>query len=149
MATSQITSAYYVPPNIAVETIYTGKTSVTEFLDKFELLATGYAWYDEAKTRVIANHLKDSAALWYNSYRHRMATTHANVVWTWPAIRQEMLKVFKNRVSHDSLKKQVRAIRYTMDAHFFVFSVLNILKRINPKMEEDERVTYQSVHHSP
>lgn len=126
---------------------YNGKTNVTDWLIKFKTDLLAFSIPFKYAIVSLDRFLVDDALNWWNSVSHNYETndldkSEAEFREIWTEITRDMKVFFNSEALLQAHKKQNKVIVYKVgdDPQAYVTSKLAILKQINEKMDDKEKV---------
>jgi hypothetical protein len=142
------TTSYFIPPQAQYDVIYDGSGSVTDFLQRFSVLAISYGWSEDDRIKYIGHHLQGSAKNWYELYRKseakRQSKSYDEVVLKWADLIDKLEKAFSSKETSEALISKAKAVKYEQcgSAVEYYYTLLPLLYKIDINMDSLKVVKY-------
>lgn len=133
-------STIYVPPFASSGATFDGSGNASDFLHRYSLLAISYGWDDDTKTRNFSHHLTDYPAAWYRIYADTQEEKKVTI--TWAELEKAFRTVFSSKDTPESLHRQIRQVKFRGNTQQYLYALLPLLRKLDPKMSDDKLVRY-------
>lgn len=139
---------HYLPPFSQIDVQFDGRTSIKEFLQRYELLAISYGWSEADKLRFFPQYLRDGAKAWYDMYRHAQAKlltkTYMDVDLVWANLKTEIEAAYAITETQENIALRLKEVTYQKcgSALSYVYAVLSLLQRMDAGMTVEKRIKY-------
>lgn len=133
-------STVYVPPFASSGAIFDGTDNPSDFLHRYSLLASSYGWDDDTKLRNFGHHLTNYPAAWLRIYADGQA--EKKIPLTWAETEKQFRTVFSSKDTPESLHRQIRLVKFKGNTQKYLYELLPLLRKLDPKMSDDKLVRY-------